>query len=66
MEIKELSSFFLVAGTCLALRYGHRLSIDLDLFATADFNNEDLVNSINKAAIPFEYRNINNPVGLFG
>jgi predicted nucleotidyltransferase component of viral defense system len=30
MSIKALDNFYLVGGTCLSLRYGHRTSIDLD------------------------------------
>jgi hypothetical protein len=33
MEIPELHPFNLVGGTALALKYGHRVSVDLDLFA---------------------------------
>ncbi len=32
MKVPALSEFFLVGGTALSLLYGHRLSIDLDLF----------------------------------
>ena len=32
MKIAELKQFSLVGGTALSLKYGHRLSIDLDLF----------------------------------
>ncbi|MGI9160595.1 MAG: nucleotidyl transferase AbiEii/AbiGii toxin family protein [Saprospiraceae bacterium] len=34
--------FFLVGGTALALQIGHRLSIDLELFSTHPFDNQDL------------------------
>lgn len=37
MRVSALSDFYLVGGTALALRYGHRISIDLDLFASAEF-----------------------------
>ena len=37
-----LQSFNLVGGTALALRLGHRESIDLDLFTTQDFDLEEL------------------------
>ena len=37
-----LLSFNLVGGTALALRIGHRKSIDLDLFTTEDFDLEEL------------------------
>ena len=32
MNVPELQNFSLVGGTALALKYGHRTSIDLDLF----------------------------------
>lgn len=32
MDLPELGDHALVGGTALALRYGHRLSVDLDLF----------------------------------
>jgi len=37
MEIPELKGFSLVGGTALSLLYGHRISIDLDLFSNAGF-----------------------------
>lgn len=37
MQIPELEHFHLVGGTNLALRYGHRLSIDIDLFTNVPF-----------------------------
>jgi predicted nucleotidyltransferase component of viral defense system len=40
MNIPELSSFSLVGGTALSLKYGHRGSIDLDLFSIQDFDRE--------------------------
>jgi len=35
-------SFNLVGGTALALKLGHRKSIDIDLFTTSDFNSTDI------------------------
>ena len=66
MGIEKLNSFYLVGGTCLSLRYGHRKSIDLDLLSTVEFKNEWLLQILEKENILFEYRNTNNPVGLFG
>ena len=66
MQIPELQSFYLVGGTCLALRYGHRTSVDLDLFSVTDFNNEKLNSDLLNAAIPFRYNNLQNKIGLFG
>lgn len=41
-QMPELSDFSLVGGTALSLIYGHRLSIDLDLFSTNKFEVEHL------------------------
>ncbi|MFQ5446274.1 MAG: nucleotidyl transferase AbiEii/AbiGii toxin family protein [Saprospiraceae bacterium] len=38
----ELSEFFLVGGTALALQLAHRQSIDLDLFSISPFETTDL------------------------
>jgi predicted nucleotidyltransferase component of viral defense system len=43
MEIPELGNFVLVGGTALSLLFGHRQSIDLDLFSAEPFNNEKLL-----------------------
>jgi hypothetical protein len=42
MEIPELNHFYLVGGTALSLRYGHRRSDDIDLFSDSDFDNNEL------------------------
>ncbi|HUZ61302.1 MAG TPA: nucleotidyl transferase AbiEii/AbiGii toxin family protein [Hanamia sp.] len=39
MEIPELQDFSLVGGTALSLHYGHRKSVDLDLFSNKPFEN---------------------------
>ncbi len=36
MSLPHIEQFFLVGGTALALKMGHRESIDLDLFTTQD------------------------------
>ena len=36
----QFNDFFLVGGTALALRFGHRLSVDIDLFTVNDFDQE--------------------------
>ncbi len=66
MEIPELNNFNLAGGTALALYFGHRKSIDVDLFSTEDFSNETLVSPLEKKFSGFAYRNTNNPIGLFG
>jgi predicted nucleotidyltransferase component of viral defense system len=66
MAVEALNSFFLVGGTCLSLRYGHRTSVDLDFFSVTEFINADLVTTLSNAGINFNYNSIKNPVGLFG
>jgi len=44
----EMAKMRLVGGTSLALQYGHRQSIDLDFFATEDFDQDTIVNLFNR------------------
>jgi len=47
--IKKFSDdFYLVGGTALALQYGHRRSIDFDLFTQKSFENQKLLRSIRR------------------
>ena len=47
--IKKFSDdFYLVGGTALALRYGHRRSIDFDLFTKKSFENQKILRLIRK------------------
>ena len=41
MEIEEFAPFCLVGGTSLSLRYGHRMSDDIDLFTDAEYRSID-------------------------
>ncbi|MFC4232923.1 nucleotidyl transferase AbiEii/AbiGii toxin family protein [Parasediminibacterium paludis] len=66
MAVPELQDFALVGGTALAIRYQHRLSIDLDLFSTKDFINYQLVSILEQYFPTFSYRSTNNPIGVFG
>lgn len=43
MQTPELNQFSLVGGTALSLKYGHRLSIDLDLFSEQEMNKDFLI-----------------------
>ena len=65
MLLPELKDFYLVGGTALSLYYGHRLSIDIDLFSTVAFVNEEIVPVLEREIPGFSYRNIKNPIGLF-
>jgi len=46
-EIEFLNEYFLVGGTSLALQIGHRISIDLDLFAYSDMEVSPVLDYIN-------------------
>ena len=46
MEITELSDFLLVGGPALALHYGHRISVDLDLFSSTKFETDNFLPQI--------------------
>ncbi len=48
MEIHELKNFSLVGGTALSLCYGHRMSVDLDLFSNKPFENLVIINTLKK------------------
>jgi len=62
----ELQDFYLVEGTCLSLRYGHRKSIDLDLFSPVNFDVERIIRVLEKEFKDFQYRNTGSNIGVFG
>lgn len=41
-----LNSFYLAGGTALALRFGHRRSVDLDFFSEQGFDPDDLIQGL--------------------
>lgn len=41
MQASEFESFRLVGGTALSLYYGHRMSVDIDLFSDAEYGSLD-------------------------
>jgi hypothetical protein len=43
MQDKNLSDFILVGGTALSLQIGHRMSVDIDLFTTGEFDKPQLL-----------------------
>lgn len=45
-QIQELNNFALIGGTNLALRFGHRISVDLDFFCTEKFSETELEQTI--------------------
>ena len=46
MTLPALQAFSLVGGTALALRYGHRNSVDLDLFYHEKFDYPQVIADI--------------------
>ncbi len=48
MELPELKGFSLVGGTALSLQFGHRQSIDLDLFCEEAFEQESILKILEK------------------
>jgi predicted nucleotidyltransferase component of viral defense system len=66
MEAPCLESFSLVGGTCLSLRHGHRMSVDLDLFSTKQFDNEQLKEELSESGFNFSETFYSNRLGLFG
>lgn len=46
MQLPAMKQFYLVGGTALALQYGHRKSVDLDLFSNVPFENEIIQESL--------------------
>jgi len=48
MQDERLKDFILVGGTALALQIGHRISIDIDLFSPAVFDENSLKEYLNR------------------
>ena len=66
MRIPELKDFSLVGGTALSLYYGHRISVDLDLFSHIDFKNNEIAIILEKEfGDNFNYKSNPNSFGVF-
>lgn len=66
MELPSLQSFSLVRGTALALRYGHRSSIDLDLFYHEKFDHSSIEEElIHEFGSGFDYESGHKNFGIF-
>jgi hypothetical protein len=62
----ELKGFSLVGGTALSLLYGHRKSVDLDLFSNKPFENEKIIKAFEKKfKSAFDNRTFNPRFGIF-
>ncbi|MDD5569589.1 MAG: nucleotidyl transferase AbiEii/AbiGii toxin family protein [Bacteroidales bacterium] len=53
---KKFSKFYLAGGTALSLQFGHRKSIDIDLFTEKDFNHIE-INNFLKEKYKNRYKN---------
>ncbi len=66
MNMPELMEFSLVGGTALSLLYGHRISVDLDLFSYQPFENEFIITALEKRfGSSFVNRSTNPKFGIF-
>lgn len=66
MKMPRLKQFSLVGGTALSLQYGHRKSVDLDLFSNKPFENEEIINALRKKFKASFATRITNPrFGVF-
>jgi predicted nucleotidyltransferase component of viral defense system len=66
MMIPSLKPFSLVGGTALALRYGHRSSVDLDLFFHEEFNQLHLIKDLEATfEDKFVYKQQHTQFGIF-
>ena len=66
MELPSLQPFSLVGGTALALRYGHRSSIDLDFFYHEKFDHTSIENElIHEFGSDFDYESGHKTFGIF-
>jgi predicted nucleotidyltransferase component of viral defense system len=66
MTIPQLEKFSLVGGTALALKFGHRTSIDLDLFSYEKFNSVEIIKSLQEEfGSSFTYEGKHEQFGIF-
>jgi hypothetical protein len=66
MGLPALKKFSLVGGTALSLLFGHRKSIDLDLFSKKDFENQEIIQVLEESfGTLFANRTANPKIGIF-
>lgn len=63
-EVPEFKNLRLVGGTGLSLQYGHRKSIDIDLFGKIDLNNDELVSILAEIGM-LEKLNLSKSIKIF-
>lgn len=66
MELPALAPFSLVGGTALALQFGHRSSIDIDLFYHEGFDHREIVAALEKEfGSRLDYKQQHTRFGIF-
>jgi predicted nucleotidyltransferase component of viral defense system len=66
LSIEAFENYALVGGTALSLLYGHRISVDIDLFSNTPLNNEEIISVLaKKFKDKFEVRTKNPRFGVF-
>jgi predicted nucleotidyltransferase component of viral defense system len=66
MTLQSLHPFSLVGGTALALRYGHRSSVDLDLFFHERFDHSLIENELSREfGSDLDYETGHQQLGIF-
>jgi predicted nucleotidyltransferase component of viral defense system len=66
MELPSLLPFSLVGGTALSLRYGHRSSVDLDLFFHEKFEHSTIEEELQREfGKDFDYESGHKQFGIF-
>lgn len=64
MADENLADFYLVGGTALSLKLGHRISIDIDLFIGRDFDSSEISEHLKKVYGLTDEKTVKN--GVFG
>ncbi len=65
MSDDKFNNFNLVGGTALALKIGHRRSVDIDLFSTTPFDTMDLGHHLAAAYSATDIRTLGNSIFCF-
>lgn len=65
MTLPELQTFRLAGGTALSLQYGHRISVDLDIFTDRSFDLAELEVSL-RQRYPTFIKDFSNRLGFSG
>lgn len=66
MALPKLNDFSLVGGTALSLKFGHRKSIDIDIFSNKIFEQKIVIKAIeSEYKSSFNYRGGLSKIGIF-